>query len=64
MRCSLWPIVACQREGEVEVLCGGELEEDICGGGKWKERKKIIWENMWLWRNEGNKENRKKKRNE
>jgi len=32
VRCSLWPIVACQREGEVEGI-----NEEVCGmwrGGK------------------------------
>ena len=35
--------------------------EDICGGGKWKERKKIIWEKLVVVEEGKNKENRKGK---
>ena len=43
---------------------GGEVEKIFVVEENGRKEKKIIWENMWLWRNEGNKENRKKKRNE
>ena len=49
--------------GEVEIFVD-EVEKIFVVEENGRKEKKIIWENMWLWRNEGNKENRKKKRNE
>ena len=49
---------------EKKVVEGGEVEKIFVVEENGRKEKKIIWENMWLWRKEGIKENRKRKRNE
>ena len=59
MRCSLWPIMACQRDGEVEGI-----NEEVCG--MWNFGKRIgileIGNSFGLWRKERIKEKEKEKK--
>ena len=65
MRCFSWPIMACQREGEVEIFVGyfGEIfwEVEMFVVEENGRKEKILGKNLWLWRKERIKEMEKGK---